>query len=299
MAAAISAGAASVAWVSFHSGDNTPSAGAVGAGFAQAPDIGYTDLLTANGYNVTRFVTADEFNVSQLLGFDLVIIGRGVASTHYQSATESAAWNGLPVKLIDMGGYTMRASRLGWTTGETIPDTAGTITLHASGLSPIFAGVPMDGASGNMFNPFANIVTYTAFGTNAITTRGISVNTNPFEGNPQVLATVGTAGDPASGGAIIAIWGPNPSDPNAPVAGVTKINGGTDVMGGWRMEFLSGSREASGVSSETAGIFDLTPDGARVFLNSIDYFLTVVPEPSSLALFAFGSLALLLRRKKA
>ena len=298
MTVAVSAQPANIAWVSFHAGDNAPSAGAAAVGFTQAPDIGYTTLLTGAGYNVTRIVTADNFDVSSLYAYDLVIIGRSVPSGHYQQANETAAWNGFTGKLIDMGGYTMRASRLGWTTGDTIPDTSGSVTLKPAGLHPIFQGIPVDGATGNMFNPFATAVTYMANGT-SVNARGISVNTNPLEGGGQVLATVGTPGDPAFGGALIALWGPDWNNPTAdPQLGVTKVNGGTDVLGGWRMAFLSGAREASGVSSETAGVYDLTPDGAKLFLNSVNYFLTVVPEPSSVALFAFGGLALLLRRKK-
>ncbi|HQI27343.1 MAG TPA: hypothetical protein PLT20_04595, partial [Sedimentisphaerales bacterium] len=49
------ASAANIIWVSFHPGDNTPGSGAAGTGFTTATDKGYTDLLKANGYNVTRY----------------------------------------------------------------------------------------------------------------------------------------------------------------------------------------------------------------------------------------------------
>lgn len=295
MAVVISSQAANIAWVSFHPGDNTPSAGAAGVGFTQASDIGYTSLLAANGHTVTRFVTADNFNVSLVSGYDLVIISRSAASAHYQQANETAAWNGFTGKILDMNGYTTRANRLGWTTGDTILDTTGSVTLKPVGLHPIFQGIPFDGATGNMFNPFATAITYIANGA-SVNARGISVNNNTLEGGGVVLATVGTVGDPAFGGPLISLWGPNLANPNAPAP---VINGGTDVLGGYRMAFLSGAREANGISSETAGIFDLTADGSKLFLNTVDYFITVVPEPSTAALFAFGGLALLLRRKKA
>ncbi|MCZ7638050.1 MAG: hypothetical protein M5U12_19610 [Verrucomicrobia bacterium] len=35
--------------------------------------------------------------------------------------------------------------------------------------------------------------------------------------------------------------------------------------------FLSGSREADGLTSHGAGIFDLTEDGTRLFLNAVAY----------------------------
>ena len=61
------------------------------------------------------------------------------------------------------------------------------------------------------------------------------------------------------------------------------------------MVFLSGSREASGVTSETAGIFDLTADGSQLFLNAVDYM--AVPEPSTWAMIGLGMAGFLLLRR--
>lgn len=287
VAAAVSASAANIAWVSFHPGDNTPATSITNAGFTRAPDVGYTDLLKANGHTVTRFVSADNFNVSQVAGYDLVIIGRSVASGHYQQANETLAWNSFTGKLLNMGDYTLRASRLGWLSGtDNMVDTVGNVTLKPTGPHPIFQGIPVDGFTGNLFNPFATTVTYTVFGTNA-TALGISLSTNAPVGGAEVLATIPlTIGGTVYDVPAISLWD----------AGAT-VND-TEVLGGWRMAFLSGTRETPGINSATAGMFDLTPDGAKLFLNSIDYFINVVPEPSTFALFAFGGLALLLRRKQ-
>ena len=56
----VSGNAANIFWVSFHPDDNMPSADALAAGFLQAPDAGYTQLLRNAGHNVTRgqFTTA-------------------------------------------------------------------------------------------------------------------------------------------------------------------------------------------------------------------------------------------------
>src|SRR5215213_5795042 len=85
--ASTSAPAANIAWVSFHAGDNTPSQGAIDEGYTQAPDIGYTSLLTTAGHNVTRFVTVNDINTNTTLlnqlndpAINLVIIGRSVDS---------------------------------------------------------------------------------------------------------------------------------------------------------------------------------------------------------------------------
>ena len=54
---------------------------------------------------------------------------------------------------------------------------------------------------------------------------------------------------------------------------------GTDTLAGRRLVFLTGSREASGKNSETAGMYDLTEDGAKMFLNAVDYMLD--PQPAA------------------
>ena len=46
---------------------------------------------------------------------------------------------------------------------------------------------------------------------------------------------------------------------------------GTDILAGHRMIFLSGSREPGGVTSETAGLYDLLPDGEQMLLNAVIY----------------------------
>jgi len=157
-----------------------------------------------------------------------------------------------------MGGYILRSSRLGYTTGSTIPDTAGPINLHVNNPShPIFAGISLD-ANNDMVNTYADIVTF-----GGSVQRGISVNTDPVAGGGTVLATVATAGDPAVGGMIIGEW----------QAGATMGNGGADTLAGRRLVFLSGSREQT-ITSQGAGIFDLEADGTQLFLNAVEYMTT-------------------------
>ncbi|MHC1768748.1 MAG: PEP-CTERM sorting domain-containing protein [Verrucomicrobiia bacterium] len=272
---------ANVYWVSFHSDDNTPSANALAAGFVQAPDAGYTQLLRNAGHNVTRVVTSGSPNTALLNAADLVIISRSVPSGDYQDDPETAAWNGITAPTMVLGGYVVRNSRLGYTTGGTIPDTTSpAITLSVTDAShPIFDGIPV-GTNGVMSTPFATSLSF-----DGVLQRGISVNTDPVSGNGQVLATVGNAGDPAFGGMVIGEWD----------AGATLATG--DVLGGHRMVFLTGSREQT-ITSEGAGIFDLTADGSRLFLNAVNYM--AVPEPSTMALLVIGGASMLfLRRRKA
>lgn len=281
LASMISSPAANIAWVSFHSGDNSPSANAALAGFTQAPDIGYTSLLAANGHTVTRVVSSGTPNTAALNAYDLVIISRSVPSGDYELDAETAAWNGITAPTIIMGGYIMRSSRLGFTTGTTIPDTTNTVRLAVNNTAhPIFAGIALNGAN-LMVNSFAGIASYT---NNPQV--GISVNTSPIATGGTVLATVGTT-DPTFGGMIIGEW----------QAGATMATTPADTLGGHRLVFLSGSRER-GITSEGAGIYDLAGDGQAMFLNAVTY-MAVVPEPSTFALLGIGALALVFRWRKA
>jgi hypothetical protein len=277
--------AANIAFVSFHGADDAPSANAATAGFTQAPDVGYTQLLTANGHTVTRFLSKDlptAADATAYNGFDLVIISRSTPSGHYQQNEEAAFWNTMITKpVINLGAYGIRNSRLGWLTGGTIPDTATDISLTVANSShPIFAGVTL-GAGNVTASPFAGIASF-----NATTQRGISTVIEP-PSNGNVLATVADAADPAFGGAIIAEWS----------AGAVMANATASVLAGPRLMFLTGSREASGLTSEGAGIYDLTPIGQTMFLNAVTY-MAVVPEPSTYALLGLGALALLMRWRK-
>lgn len=265
--------AADIVWVSFHPGDNQPSAGAAGAGFTQAPDVGYTQLLEGQGHHVTRVVTASTPNIGLLNSADLVIISRSVPSGDYQDDPETAAWASVTAPVMLMGGYIIRNSRLGFTTGATIPDTVGTVTLKIEDPShPIFAGIPKD-ANNVMATPFANPLSF-----NGVVQRGISVNTDPVAGGGKLLATIATAGDPALGGLVIGEW----------KAGSVLATSPADTLAGPRMVFLSGSRE-QGISSEAAGIYDLSPDGSQLFLNAVDY-MVAIPEPGTGSLLTVGLL---------
>jgi hypothetical protein len=247
-----------VAWVSFHTDqDDAPNGDAADAGFTVAPDKGYTDLLKANGYDVIRTYTSKTPDVNLLNSVDLVITSRSVNSGDY-SGDGSAVWNGITSPMIIVGGYPLRNSRMGFSTGASMTDTVGDIALAVNDAShPIFAGIEL--IDGVMANAFAGVVEYPTDGTLA---RGVSVEMSEINAEGTVLATVATADDPTVGGRIIAEW----------QAGATlNNNAGTDVLGGHRLVFLTGSREADGTSSQTSGLFDLYNDGTTMLLNAVDY----------------------------
>jgi hypothetical protein len=209
--------AASIAWVSYHSADNLPTVNAGNAGFTNAPDVGYTALLAANGHTVTRFVRTNEFEgdptlVAALNTNQLVIIGRSITSGDFDSDTERAGWHGsITVPLMSINGYIDRNNRLGFHTGDTIPDVNSTnMRLRViAPTHPIFAGVSLN-ATNLMVNPYSQRVYFTNYITGATTNlqAGISVVTSPVIGGGTILATVGTPGDAAIGGMVVGEFPP-------------------------------------------------------------------------------------------
>ena len=250
-----------IAWVSYHPADDQPSDSAANAGATEAPDVGYTRLLRDNGYEVTRIVTSGDPDVDLLNTFDLVIISRSASSSHYQNGDRSAKWNGLQVPVINLNGYTLRSSRLGFTSGTTMRDTTMPIRLRALNPNhPIFEGISLD-ENGVTTEPYAGIVTW-----NETVQRGISFNMNPVADDGVIIAVCAEPDDPTYGGFAIAEW----------PAGAQMANGNHDVLGGRRMVFLTGSRE-QGVTSHMAGIYDLTPLGEQLFLNAVEYMINPPP----------------------
>ena len=71
------------------------------------PDLPMINDLKAAGYNVilwynTSLSTASQATVDTLLDADLVIMGRSTPSSMYQSAADKAAWNALPVPILNI-----------------------------------------------------------------------------------------------------------------------------------------------------------------------------------------------------
>ncbi|HMO64896.1 MAG TPA: hypothetical protein PKE47_06695, partial [Verrucomicrobiota bacterium] len=263
---------ANIVWVSFHPADDEPSGPAAAAGFTEARDVEYPRLLRAAGHQVTRYVTSAAPDVDFLNTFDLVIISRSVPSGHYQTAESTALWHAITKPTMVLGGYVLRGSRLGYTTGETIPDTIGPISLRVNNPAhPVFAGISLDAAS-VMTRSYARVVTF-----NGTTQRGISVNNNPVPAGVTVLAAVATPGDPALNGMIIAEYPP----------GTVMGNVSADTTAARRLVLLTGSRENDGLTAEGSGIYDLDGDGARILLNGVIYLAGLTP-PAAPPVLSYG-----------
>jgi hypothetical protein len=249
-----------VVWVSFHGADNAPSNGAAGVGFTEAADKGYTDLLKANGYNVVRYVQNNNPNVDMLNAASLVILSRSVASASFQNAAADK-WNSVTAPMIITNGYLSRKARMGFNTGSDLPDITGDIKLKvADAAHPIFAGIAL--TDGTMTNAYAGLATYPTDNTKAA---GISVVNDPITAGGTLLASLSEAsGSVKAGAMVVAEW----------PAGATVVHDGgakENVLGGHRLVMLTGSRENGGKSSETAGMYDLAEDGAKMFINAVKY----------------------------
>jgi hypothetical protein len=258
--------APTIAWVSYHAADDEPHTAAADFGFTQAPDIEYTDLLKAQGYNVVRVVTSQTPDVEFLNTMDLVIISRTASSGHY-SGGGATLWNSVTAPTINLNGYTLRSSRMGFTDGTTMVDTTGDVKLTATDPThPIFAGIALtDGTMDNLYAEGAVPLTTDE----TILSRGISINNNNIDDEGTLLATIAevSADTGPVGGMVIAEY----------PAGATMENSSgspTDVLGGPRLVFLTGSREPSGVTGgQAAALYDLYPDGEQMFLNAVEYML--------------------------
>ena len=94
------------------------------------------------------------------------------------------------------------------------------------------------------------------------------MDSDPVAGGGTVLATIGTADDPAFGGTVVGEWQRSASLGNAAAA----------TLADHRLVLLTGSREQV-ITSEASGIYDLSPDGARLFLNAVNDRAGTEPAP--------------------
>ena len=261
---------ARIAWVSFHTAPDAASPAARAAGMIEAPDATYTHLLEQEGYEVVRMASSSNPDMDRLQSHDLVIISRSVASGDYATNEQVAAWHSLETPVMMLGGYITRSSRLGFTMGTTMTDTSGTIHLRAEDAThPVFDGIRL-GTDHIMAEAYAEPVTL-----QGVIQRGISINQNPLWAGGKLIATNASITDNAFGGTVIAEW----------EKGTTMNSLGEYTLAGKRMLFLTGSREASGYTSETAGIYDLTEEGGQMFLNAVRY-LTPAQESKPISFVA-------------
>ena len=204
-------------------------------------DIGWTNLLEANGHTVSRRdirnLDTDDATLAELEAADLVILSRDTNSGNYaNNPAEIARWNGLTTPLISMSAQLVRSpDRWLWLAAGVIAYNA-TLTIRVEVTShPIFAGVALDGNN--------EFVIADVGRTNPISTT--------TAGNGTVLAT-----EPGTGYVWIAFWPAN----------TDFFAGGPQRAGGPRVFFAAG---AGVVDDNPKGGENFTAEGEQVFLNTV------------------------------
>ncbi|MBN2507230.1 MAG: hypothetical protein JXQ71_11095 [Verrucomicrobia bacterium] len=236
--------ALSILWVSDNgaSGFSGPAAGSY--------DDAFVTLLQNAGHTVSRYNPPDSgqlppADITQINTYDLVILGRALNSTAFQASNQAAQWNTAVTRpVLVQSSYLLRNNRLGWFTGDSVPNGTPTpvtaLDLNDPPTAYIFAGVAM---SGNVTaNPYDEAVDQnTSHITSAIVSGG------------HILARATISGTPP----VVAVW----------PAG-TAVRAGADILAGFRMYFPSGSREAASPISN-AGKENLTATGESMFLAAV------------------------------
>ena len=145
----------------------------------------------------------------------------------------NSTWDeAITAPLLLMTPYLSRANRWQWFGDNNLIDATPESILSQAPDHPLFTGVVLTDAVSDAWHTMVD--------------RGTTIATDPIANGGTVLAS-------ADGNMIVAEWPAN------------------TVAAGPRMLFSAGSRESDGAAIDTAGKFDLTPTGARAFLNAILY----------------------------
>jgi hypothetical protein len=279
------------------SDNNATPNGVFGSGAGPYADEGFITLLTGAGHTVTRFNPADSPNplgasdVATLNASDLVIIGRGIGSGSFDDPAETLQWNTSITKpILATNSYMTRASRLGWFTGSTQPDVISNVLTFTNLADPVqaflTAGISMSGLTTS--NSVSEAVVYP----NAeVDIRGTSLISNPVVAGGTAIASTN-----AGASTWIAVI------PGGTVLAPGSGPGNGQTLGGFRMQFLAGNREAAaGVNGgvRNAGWENLTADGEAMFLRAVTLAANngVIPEPATATLAGLAGLMLLRRRR--
>ncbi|GEM_PF-6262501 len=210
-------------------------------------DQTWIDLLIDNGYMVdlsfanTEARDLDDAKIAALNAADLIIISRNTNSGDYDDGDEIQQWNAIETPIMMQVAHIMRSSRWKWL--DTTNTDATTANLKVELPShPIFAGVALDGN---------NEVAILQGDDSSVTN-----NTDP--GNGTLLGTVAD-----TGGTWIVEW----------ETGQEFYSGSGEIAGGPRMWFAAG-----GQGDNLDGLYNLSEEGEKIFLNAVKYLAMPVPE---------------------
>jgi len=207
-------------------------------------DQAWIDLLEAEGYTVDLSFrnqesnTLDDDKIAVMEAANLMIISRNSNSGDFANdATEIAQWNSITTPILNCSTHTIRNSRLLWLNTTALTNLSGSAISIMETSHTIFAGIP------NQSVILDDPVGPTTF-----------PNTLDV-GNGTMLAQVD-----GTDAAWIVEW----------QTGVEFYPGSGQFAGGPRMLFCAGTQEGGDVGR---GEYNLTPEGEKLFLNTVRYML--------------------------
>ncbi|MFB0555303.1 MAG: LamG domain-containing protein, partial [Phycisphaerae bacterium] len=216
-------------------------------------DIGWVELLEAQGYNVDYTMgaavgdgywrTLDDDKIAALNAADLIIVSRCSDSGNYDDGDEVAQWNSVTTPIMLQAMHIVRNTRWRWLDTESLPNISDAVVEILAPDNPIFAGVASPVQVGD------GLVGPTTY----VDITGVGV------GNGTLLAQLADTEV-----AWIIEW----------EAGVEFYPGSGEIAGGPRMVFAAGTQDEAGVTGR--GMYNLTPEGAKIFLNAVNMMLPAV-----------------------
>ena len=268
-------------------------------------DQGFVDLLLNAGHQVTRYnpdpqgFQDSQADIPAINTYDLIILGSALNSGPYNLAARGPYWNTAITKpMIITKSTLIRRDRMGYLLSNIEFDCAADASITSSGKltllypdNPIFCGIGhTNSGSGEVMNNFSLIrvpappnnrgTSVQAFSllvnsvdqgiSNAVEIGGIvlaTIDFNPLD--PGVNIPSGQApavdGTYQAGGYAIVEW------PAGTLVRSTQVGG--EMIASYRMLFACGTRDASGTATGApnplVGALDLTPDGQKMFLNTV------------------------------
>ncbi|MBK1792866.1 PEP-CTERM sorting domain-containing protein [Persicirhabdus sediminis] len=192
---------------------------------------------------------------------DVVIMMGSVNSGKYDDGTETDDWNNLAAGLLNTSAYLVRNTRWDWMNTEVMSTdelAAGAETFVKNSSSPLLAGVTVTNGMANLFND--------------------GVATGQIANSDVGAGDMVLNHEDANGFAMLTSWSSGDAVPART----------DESFGGDRIYFGMG-----------AGVDSLTSDGELVLTNALEQLgLVVIPEPSSISMFALTIGVFVCRRRR-
>jgi hypothetical protein len=241
-------------------------------------DYQWVSWLQAQGHTVdvqrAYWTTLDATKIATLNAADLIIVSRATSSGSYNTnAAEITQWSSITKPLILLNAYLVRGTgttRWFWVNSGTINNLVGPVMQAVELSHPIFTGISL-----NANNQVAIVDGTTGTGqTSFIGTIDV--------GNGTLLARTVTGTN-----AWIVEWD----------SGNAFYAGSSQTPAAKRLLFCAGTQETA---PQPQGVFNLTAEGQKLFLNAINYMLGILrrkkatnPTPANAGVVTETSLTLI------